>query len=108
MGDFTALDAGDDPLVAAFFGSNAGEGAFEKRSPVAHVDPEDPPVMLGYDIDDSSVPYRSTTGLAAARRDTAVPVEVSTDARAGHGMSNSPEWRERTVPRQIDFLDEHR
>lgn len=105
--DFTTPGSDSNSAVAAFFGSDASEATLAEGSPVTHVDPDDPPVMLVHGTDDSIVPYRSTTVLADALRDVDVPVEVSTGDGAGHGMIDSQEWREQTLPSQIEFLDTH-
>ncbi|MCU4716557.1 alpha/beta hydrolase [Halapricum hydrolyticum] len=105
--DFTVPEAEENLLVAAFFGPDASEATLQEGSPVTHVDPGDPPAMLVHGTEDSIVPYRSTTVLAGTLRDADVPVEVVTGEGAGHGMIDDPDWRERTLPRQIGFLDQH-
>jgi len=105
--DFTTPDADGNPAVTAFFGSDASEATLAEGSPVTHVDPDDPPVMLVHGTDDSIVPHRSTTVLADTLREADVPVEVVTGDGAGHGMIDDQDWREQTLPRQIEFLDTH-
>lgn len=105
--DFTVDGAGENQLVAAFFGSDAAAGTLREGSPVTHVDEEDPPALLVHGTEDSIVPYRSTTVLATALRDADVPVEVVTGEGAGHGMIDDPSWREQTLPVQRRFLGEH-
>jgi len=105
--DFTTSEASSNPAVTAFFGSDASEATLAEGSPVTHVDPDDPPVMLVHGTDDTIVPYRSTTVLADTLRDAKVPVRVSTGDGAGHGMIDSQKWRRQTLPTQIEFLETH-
>ncbi len=105
--DFTTPESAGNPLVERFFGPDASEATLAEGSPVTHVDPDDPPVMLVHGTDDSIVPYRSTTVLADALRNVDVPVEVITGDGAGHGMIDNSDWREQTLPSQVEFLDAH-
>lgn len=105
--DFTEPGTGDNPLVENFFGEDADEAVLAKGSPVTHVDGDDPPALLFHGTDDGIVPYRSTTVLAETLRNADVPVEVFTGEGAGHGMIDDPEWREQTLPRQLQFLEEY-
>jgi acetyl esterase/lipase len=105
--DFTEPGARDNPLVENFFGEDADEEVLAEGSPVTHVDGDDPPALLFHGTDDGIVPYRSMTLLAETLRNADVPVEVFTGEGAGHGMINEPEWREQTLPRQLQFLDEY-
>jgi acetyl esterase/lipase len=105
--DVTESGAGDNPLVAAFFGPEADAERLREGSPVTHVEEGDPPALLVHGTADSVVPYRSTEALADTYREAGVTVEVVTGEGAGHGMIDNPDWRERTLPKQRPFLAEH-
>lgn len=103
--DFTVAGAGENPLVANFFGPDASSATLREGSPTTHVDSADPPALLVHGTADSIVPYRSTTVMADTFREAGVSVEVITGDGAGHGMIDNPEWRERTVPAQLELLN---
>lgn len=104
---FTEPGAGDNPLVAGFFGSDAAQETLREGSPAVHVDRNDPPAFLVHGTEDSVVPYRSTTELATRMRQAGLTADVVTGDGVGHGMINNPSWREETLPAQLEFLETH-
>ena len=105
--DFTVPGAGENGMVAGFFGEDATDETLREGSPTTHVDAGDPPTLLVHGTADNIVPYRSSTLLATELERVGVPAEVLTGEGAGHGMIDSPEWREETIPTQRAFLREH-
>ncbi len=82
-------DAGRrDGPVAAWLGATRSEDPelYRLASPVAHVDAEDPPVLLIHGEADALVPLGQARVLAEVLERTGVPVELLRVANAGHGF----------------------
>lgn len=57
-----------------------------EASPVAHVDPGDPPFLIVHGLDDDIVPVEQSIGFERALSSSGVDVELITVENAGHGL----------------------
>ena len=90
----------DDPLVVQFLGGPLAEKAEEARraSPLAHVRPGLPPILLVHGSADKRVNPEQTTRMAEALREAGCPHEVIMVEGGKHGMGIA---REEPVSSQI-------
>jgi len=87
--DFTADDSmHQHPAVLQFMGTTMQEAPdrFAEASPVTHVSPDDPPVLLVHGTEDQTVPYSQATILYRRLQQAGVLVELITIEGGGHGL----------------------
>src|SRR5688572_15504174 len=88
---------GPVPPVISFLGRPPQPDAatarlYKEASPIAHVSPDDPPMLLMHGDKDDSVPFNQSEKMEAALRAAGVAVKVLRVPGGGHGptFANSP------------------
>jgi acetyl esterase/lipase len=79
------------------------ESQLNDVSPVAHVSPDDPPVLILHGTADTTVPVAHAKSLVAALVSNRVPHEVHLFEGVGHGVGGAPGASDRAVA----FLKKH-
>jgi acetyl esterase/lipase len=79
--------------------------ALRRASPIAHLSPDDPPVLLVYGDADPLVPYAQATEMLAACREEKIEVELITIQRGGHGSGGNPQDWAQANNRIIEFFE---
>lgn len=69
-----------------FRASSFDDPVLVEASPVAHVDPGDPPFLIVHGLDDDVVPVDQSYAMRDALRAVGVDAELITVANAGHGL----------------------
>lgn len=109
--DFTADDTMHrEPAAVAFLGGPREERAevYEQASPVTHLSPDDPPVLMVHGTEDRTVPYSQATILQQRCEQAGVPVELITIEGGGHGLRGGDRQAiQRSVARMHEFMLEH-
>ena len=109
--DFTADDTMHwHPAAVAFLGGPREEGpeTYAQASPVTHVSPDDPPVLLVHGTEDRTVPYSQVTILKQRLEEAGVPVELITIQGGGHGLKGGDrEEIQAAQSRMYDFMLAH-
>lgn len=94
-----------DRSIGMFLGGppEAVPALYEAASPLRHVAPGAPPVLIVHGLDDLLVPPEQSLGLAEALRRAAVPHRLLAVAGARHGFGLRAGSRD-LVPEILDFL----
>lgn len=97
--DGTPLPVLDDGHSAEMLGVGRGPGAalWRAASPVAHVSPASPPVLIAHGLSDPTVDYGQAVELANALRAKRVPHRLVLLEGVGH-MFDLVSWRGRPLP----------
>jgi acetyl esterase/lipase len=91
-------------MLRDLIGGNDRE-ALRRASPIAHLSPDDPPVLLVYGDADPLVPYAQATAMLTACREAKVEVELITIQRGGHGSGGNPQDWVQANNRIIEFFE---
>lgn len=92
MADF-GPGAGGIASVVSFMGSNPDPGAreYQEGSPITHVTPDDPPILLIHGDQDRTVPFEQAEVMYAALEGAGVEAKLVRVPGAGHGGNDSAE-----------------
>ncbi len=100
----------DDAHSAEMLGVSRAAGAvlWKTASPVTHIRPDSPPVLIAHGLSDRTVDYPQAVELANVLRAAGVPHELMLLEGVGH-MFDLETWEEKPLPRDIrpgvlDFL----
>lgn len=97
----------DRPFLQTFLGGTPESfpDRYDAASPVSHVTPDDPPMLILHGDADKSVPYSQSVELDAALTRAGVPHRYILFPGASHGFSFT--GREKAIlPVMLDFLDQ--
>lgn len=92
-------------LVEQFLGPYTEEAAeiYREASPLTHVSPDDPPLLLVHGEDDDVVSIEHSKMLAQKYRQADLEVELIPVKNAGHGMKKAGFfWKPDPAPREIE------
>ncbi|MFW3168729.1 alpha/beta hydrolase fold domain-containing protein [Geodermatophilus sp. CPCC 206100] len=109
-----AVDTGADPLDAStrealLLGAPAATvpDLAAQASPLTHVSPSAPPVLLLHGRVDQLIPWVQSERLAAALQQTGADVELHSYDAADHMWAGDPDAAADALRRTVDFLQRH-
>jgi dipeptidyl aminopeptidase/acylaminoacyl peptidase len=82
---------------------------YREASPVTHVSPDDPPIMLIHGTADATVPFRQSVIMKERLEAAGVPVELVAVEGAGHGWNTGTTRAQRIGLRETSmaFMIKH-
>jgi acetyl esterase/lipase len=93
--------------LSAFLGGTGRQvpERYAEASPILHVGPGVPPVLILHGTDDATVPYEQAVRFCAAVRAAGGRAELFTAAGAAHAFFNRPPWYGPALARMAAFLE---
>ncbi|MEA3400894.1 MAG: alpha/beta hydrolase [Armatimonadota bacterium] len=109
--DLTADDSmHQQRALLAFMDTTLDEAParFAQASPVTHISPDDPPVLVMHGTEDRTVPYSQAQILAQRLEEAGVPLELITIEGGGHGLKGGdPREIRQAHERAYQFVRAH-
>ncbi|MGC9317627.1 MAG: prolyl oligopeptidase family serine peptidase [Armatimonadota bacterium] len=100
----------EERALLTFMGTTRDEDPerFAQASPVTHISPDDPPLLVMHGTEDRTVPYSQAQILQQRLQQAGVPLELLTIEGAGHGLKGGdPREIRQAHERAYQFVRAH-